>query len=73
MQSIHAKCNQLYHNVSKLLSMSLYFGAICLQETWLAADADSSLLQLPGYKIIHQGSKCIKHGGLNLSKHNIYF
>ena len=55
----------------KLVSVSLagrilenIFGAICLQETWLAASADLSLLQMPGYKLIHQGHICSKHGEL---------
>ena len=64
VQSIHAKFNQLYPVVSKLSSMGLYFGAICLQETWQASDADVSLLQLPGYKTVHQSSKCTKYGRL---------
>ena len=45
VQSINAKFNQLYPIVSKLSSMGLYFGAICLQETWLTSDADLSLLK----------------------------
>ena len=61
VQSINAKFNQLYPIVSKLSSMGLYFGAICLQETWLTSNADLSLLKLPGYNIIHQGTKCTKH------------
>ena len=40
------------------------FGAICLQETWLTANADLSLPQMPVYKLIHQGHICSKHGGL---------
>ena len=52
--------------------MGLYFGAICLQETWLASDADLSLLQLPGYNIIHQGSKCTKHRGLIIYLSEMY-
>ena len=64
MQNIHAEFNQLYLTVSKFSSIGLYFGAICLQESWQASDADLSLLQLPGNKIIHQGSKCTKHGRL---------
>ena len=73
IQSIHAKFNQLYTIVSKLSSMGLYFGATCLQEIWLASDADLSLLQLPGYNIIHQGSKCTKHGGLLIYLSEMYF
>ena len=52
--------------------MGLYFGAICLQETRLASDADLSLLQLPGYNTIHQGSKCTKHGGLIIYLSEMY-
>ena len=44
VESIHAKFNRLYPIVSKLSPMVLYFGAVCLQETWLASDTDSSLL-----------------------------
>ena len=29
-----------------------------------SSNSDLSLLQLPGYQLIHQGSKCTKHGGL---------
>ena len=52
--------------------MGLYFGAICLQETWLSSDADVSLLPIPGYKLIHQGSKCTRHGGLIIYLHEEY-
>ena len=30
--------------------MGLYFGAICLQMTWLSSIADVSLLHTPGYE-----------------------
>ena len=53
--------------------MGLYFGAICLQVTWLASDSDLSLLQLPGYNIIHLGSKCTKHDGLLIYLSEMYF
>ena len=52
--------------------MGLYFGATCLQETWLSSDADVSLLHIPGYKLIHQGSKCNRHGGLIIYLHEEY-
>ena len=52
--------------------MGLYFGAICLQETWLSSDADVSLLHIPGYKLIHQGSKCTRQGGLIIYLHEEY-
>ena len=64
IQSINAKIKNLFPVINNLTSQGLYFGAICLQETWTSSDSDLSLLQLPGYQLIHQGSKCTKHGGL---------
>ena len=63
-QSICAKFNNMFPIISSLSASGYFFGAICLQETWLTDGADLSLLQLPGYQIIHQGYKCTKHGGL---------
>ena len=64
IQSVNAKFNNLFTVINNLASQGLYFGAICLQETWTSKDSDLSLLQLPGYQLIHQGSKCTKHGWL---------
>ena len=67
IQSVNAKFNNLYPVINNLASQGLYFGAICLQETWTSNDSDLSLLQLTGYQLIHQihqGSKCTKHSGL---------
>ena len=64
IQSVNAKFDNLFPVIANLASQGLYFGAICLQETWTSSDSDLSLLQLPGYQLIHQGSKCTKHGGL---------
>ena len=72
IQSINARFKHLYPILSKLSSMGLYFGAICLHETWLTSDADLSLFKLPGYNIILQGSKCTKHSGLRRYLNEIY-
>ena len=64
IQSVNAKLNNLFPVIDNLASQGLYLGAIFLQETWTSSDSDLSLLQLPGYQLIHQGSKCTKHGGL---------
>ena len=71
-QSINAKFDNLYPVINNLSSIGLYFGAICLQETRLSSDADVSLLQIPGYKLIHQGSRCTRHGGLVIYLHEQY-
>ena len=39
------------------------FGGICLQETWLSDDSDTSLLQIDGYQLISQGKTSTSHGG----------
>ena len=72
IQSINAKFDNLYPVINNLSSIGLYFGAICLQGTWLSSDADVSLLHIPGYKLIHQGSKCTRHGGLIIYLHEEY-
>ena len=69
IQSINAKFDNLYAIVNTLSASGQYFGAICLQETWLTSDADVTLFEILGYKLIHQGSRCIvsrgktEHGG----------
>ena len=50
--------------IYRLSSLGIYFGVFCLQETWLRANADLSLLQMPGYALIHPGHICSKHWGL---------
>ena len=37
-----------------------------------STDADVSLLHIPGYKLIHQGSRCTRHGGLVMYLHEQY-
>ena len=64
IQSVNAKFDNLFPVIDNLSSQGLYFGAICLQETWTSSDSDLSLLQLPGYQLIHQVSKCTTHDGL---------
>ena len=63
IQSVNAKFNNLYPVINNLASQGLYFSAIYLQETWTSNDPDLPF-QLPGYQLIHQGSKCTKHGVL---------
>ena len=40
------------------------FSAICIQETWLRNNQDTSLFQTPGCNLIHKGKICSEHGGL---------
>ena len=40
IQSVNAKFNNLFPVIDNLASQGLYFGAICLQETWTSTDSD---------------------------------
>ena len=71
IQSMNAKFDNLYAIMNNL-SASGHFGAVCLQETWLKSDADVTLFDIPGYKLIHQGSRCSRHGGLIIYLHEKY-
>ena len=72
IQSINAKFDNLYAIMNNLSASGQYFGAVCLQETWLTSDADVTLFDIPGYKLIHQGSRCTRHGGLIIYLHEKY-
>ena len=63
-QSINAKFDQLNIKVQQLKSNGYEFSAICLQETWLSSDSDTSLFKIDGYNFISQGKMCSSHGGL---------
>ena len=63
-QSINAKFDQLNIKVQQLKSNGYKFSAICLQETWLSSDSDTSLFKIDGYKLTSQGKMCSSHGGL---------
>ncbi len=45
------------------------FSVICIQESWLSEGADTSLIQLEGYKCIPQGKCCSSKGGLIIYLH----
>ena len=64
IQSIRAKFDQFLILLNQLKHKDFAFSAICLQETWLSADTDVTLLQIPGYTLIHQGTISSSHGGL---------
>ena len=40
--------------------------AICLQETWLSSESDTSLFELPGYNFVSVGKFCSAHSGLGI-------
>ena len=63
-QSFNAKIDETKIRVEKLKYNHCFFGAICLQETWLSDHSDTSLQILNGYYLISQGKICTTHGCL---------
>jgi hypothetical protein len=72
IQSIRAKMDNLLILVSSLKELNIEFSAICIQESWLSTDSDTSLLQIPDYECISQGYKVSSHGGLMIYLHDKY-
>lgn len=63
-QSLNAKFDQLQILLYILISASCDLHVLCLQESWLNSDSDTSLLQIDGYEMLHKPQKISKHGGL---------
>ena len=61
-QSLNAKHPEIEIFINSLSNSSLE--VLCLQETWLADDADVSLLQLPNYQLVWRGASTSRHGGV---------
>ena len=62
--SIDAKFDQLTIKLQQLKNNGVDITAICIQETWLANNSDTSILQINDYNLISQGKICSAHGGL---------
>jgi exonuclease III len=69
-QSLQAKFDQFMIYVKDLENASCTLSAICLQETWLHNDSDTSLLQLDNYNFISKVRSCSAHGGVAIYLHN---
>ena len=71
-QSLNAKIDQIKLKINYLRENGVEFSAICLQETWLSDDSDTSLLQIDGYQLISQGKTCTSHRGLAIFLNNTF-
>ena len=71
-QSLYAKFDQLYVLIEKLRRNGNEFDAICLQETWIDDNMDTSLLHLPSYNLISKTKTTSLHGGLAIYIKNCY-
>ncbi len=62
IQSINAKINELKIFIEELREKGIEFQVICLQETWLKEEDDTSVFEIEGYKLIPQGYSCSTKG-----------
>ena len=64
IQSLNSKFDAFMSVLSHLNDNNTRFQAICLLETWLSHDQDTSLSNIPGYHLIHSGKSFGNHSGL---------
>ena len=70
--SINAKIDQLKIKLKQWKNLNCKCSVICLQETWLSDNSDTSLIQIDNYTLISKGKTCSTHGGLLIYLHNTY-
>ncbi len=58
IHSTNAKIDELRLFTEHLNSFNFMFSAICIHESWLSEEADTSLIQLKGYECVPQGIFC---------------
>ena len=63
-ESINSKFDQINITIEQFKRNGCTFSAVCLQESWLSDDSDTSLFQLDRYNQISQGKRCSTRGGL---------
>ena len=61
IQSLRAKYNELTILIKHLQSQGC--NIICIQETWLSNNYDTTDLSLEGFNLVTQGTKCSSHAG----------
>ena len=62
--SLNSKYDSLTTLLVQLYEKNLKFKAICVKETQLSAEYDTSIYNIPGYSLIHHGKICSQHYGL---------
>ena len=65
-QSLAAKFDSISILISDLLANGYEFSVICIQETWISKEKDTSLFCLPNYYFEHTPARTSLHGGAAL-------
>ena len=69
VQSLTAKLHELAALVQELEDKNIHFSVICIQETLLLKNADTSLIQLPNYNFVHEPCRISQHSGVGCYIH----
>ena len=72
IQSMNAKFDELEVLIDVLRKKDILFDAICIQESWLEENDDTSRFQLHDFSCITQGKSCSLKGGLIIYLNNKY-
>ena len=64
IQSLNSKFDAFTALLSYLEQKCIGFSAICLQETWLSDNHDTTVFNIPGYHLVHSGKSSSECGGL---------
>ena len=70
--SFNVQIDQLKIKLKQWKNLNCEFSVICLQETWLSDNSDTSLIQIDNYTLISKGKTCSTHGGLLIYLYNTY-
>ena len=65
-QSFNAKFNEFLILIENLARLNLFFSMICIQETWIGPETNTSLYELNNYNysLINQPARLSKHCGI---------
>jgi len=71
-QSLSAKMDEIRIYLHELNERNVNFNAICVQETWIRPNMDTSLLQIDGFTMINRTASCSAHGGVAIYLQNMF-
>ena len=71
-QSINAKFDEFQIAINEINNKH-EVSIICIQESWLSSDSDTSLFDIPNYQLVAKGKDCSNHGGLLTYAHKDFY
>ena len=71
-QSINAKFDEFQIAINEINNKH-EVSIICIQESWLSSDCDTSLFDISNYQLVAKGKYCSNHGGLLTYVHKEFY